>query len=65
MAPISTPCRKLCTLDAAKVCRGCGRTLDEIAAWSRMSEAERRAIMADLPRRLAAERLASAARRSG
>jgi predicted Fe-S protein YdhL (DUF1289 family) len=34
-------------------CEGCGRRLKEIAGWARMSEAERAAIMADLPRRLA------------
>ncbi len=36
------------------LCIGCGRTLAEIAAWGGMSEAERKAIMAELPKRLAA-----------
>ena len=35
------------------MCVGCGRTLPEIAAWTRMSEAERQAIIAALPVRLA------------
>jgi predicted Fe-S protein YdhL (DUF1289 family) len=52
---ISSPCVKICTLDArAGLCLGCGRTLDEIAGWTRMSSAERAHIMAELPARLAA-----------
>lgn len=34
-------------------CVGCGRTLREIAAWTRFTDAERDAIMAALPDRLA------------
>ncbi|HMK80303.1 MAG TPA: DUF1289 domain-containing protein [Xanthobacteraceae bacterium] len=52
---ISSPCTKVCTLDARSgLCRGCGRTLDEIAQWAGLGEAERRRIMAELPQRLAA-----------
>jgi predicted Fe-S protein YdhL (DUF1289 family) len=52
LAPMETPCVKICTLDAhSGLCLGCGRTVDEIAAWSRMSDAERTRIMADLPAR--------------
>ena len=36
-------------------CIGCGRTLQEIARWGTMDEAERQAIMAELPSRLAAK----------
>ncbi|MFT4246726.1 MAG: CoA pyrophosphatase [Pseudomonas sp.] len=39
---ISTPCIGLCTLDQTGFCRGCRRSLDEIARWTRMSDAERR-----------------------
>jgi uncharacterized protein len=35
------------------LCFGCGRTLPEIARWSGMDSAERRAIMAQLPARMA------------
>jgi uncharacterized protein len=35
------------------LCIGCGRTIDEIARWSAMSDEERRAIMAGLPARMA------------
>ncbi|GGC73311.1 DUF1289 domain-containing protein [Chelatococcus reniformis] len=50
---ISTPCIKVCAIEPdSRLCRGCGRTLDEIARWSTMAEAERRAIIAALPERL-------------
>lgn len=35
-------------------CRGCWRTLDEIAAWTRMGAAAREAVLAQLPDRRAA-----------
>ena len=43
---IQSPCIKVCTMDTAVgLCTGCGRTLDEIARWASMSDAERAAIM--------------------
>jgi predicted Fe-S protein YdhL (DUF1289 family) len=49
---ISSPCTKVCTIDSRSgLCRGCGRTLDEIAQWGSLSETERRRIMAELPHR--------------
>lgn len=33
------------------LCLGCFRTLDEIARWSRLSDAERESVMAELPSR--------------
>lgn len=51
---METPCIKICTYDASHgLCSGCGRTLEEIARWSEMSEDERQRIMAELPARLA------------
>jgi predicted Fe-S protein YdhL (DUF1289 family) len=39
-------------MDPARgVCIGCGRTLDEIARWDGMSEAEQSAIMSGLAER--------------
>jgi len=35
------------------LCFGCGRTLPEIARWHRMDSAERLAVMALLPARMA------------
>ncbi len=52
---VETPCVKTCTLDARSgLCLGCGRTIDEIAQWTNLSEAERKRVMAELPQRLAA-----------
>ncbi|AWN44570.1 DUF1289 domain-containing protein [Methylobacterium durans] len=49
----SSPCTKVCVLDdATGLCRGCGRTRDEIAAWGSLGEARRLAIMAGLEARL-------------
>ena len=53
-ARIKSPCRSICQVDGrAKICIGCGRSLKEVAAWGRMSEAEQLTIMAELPARLA------------
>jgi predicted Fe-S protein YdhL (DUF1289 family) len=54
MAAIETPCTKVCVIHAVKgLCLGCGRSLREIEAWSRLSGQDRTRVMADLPRRLA------------
>ena len=51
---IETPCVKICDIDRPTgLCCGCGRSLAEIAAWSSLSSAERRRIMAELPARKA------------
>ncbi|MFC3570383.1 DUF1289 domain-containing protein [Paracoccus sp. TOH] len=51
---VSTPCIKICRIDAeSRLCTGCWRFLDEIAAWGGMTEAERLAVMASLPERKA------------
>jgi predicted Fe-S protein YdhL (DUF1289 family) len=52
---ISSPCNRICVVHpTARMCIGCGRSLDEIARWIALSETERSAIMAQLPARLAA-----------
>jgi len=49
---IATPCIKVCVVDGASgLCLGCYRTLSEIGRWSALSDAERAAVMADLPQR--------------
>ena len=54
MSAISSPCNKVCTIDArSRICIGCGRTIDEIAQWLLLSEHERRRVMSELPARLA------------
>ncbi len=50
----ATPCIKLCVIDPASgLCRGCLRSLDEIAAWGGMTDDMRRVVMARLPERTA------------
>ena len=52
---ISSPCNRICVVHpTARMCIGCGRSLDEIARWIALSETERTVIMAQLPARLAA-----------
>jgi uncharacterized protein len=54
--PVETPCIDICTIDETNgLCKGCYRTIDEIARWASMSADERRAVMAILPARKGAE----------
>lgn len=49
---VQSPCISVCRMDAATGwCEGCLRSLGEIAAWSTMSEDEKRAVWAELPLR--------------
>lgn len=42
----SSPCVDVCEMDyAANICRGCYRTLDEIAAWGYANEDEKQRIL--------------------
>ncbi|MDP1632772.1 MAG: DUF1289 domain-containing protein [Caulobacter sp.] len=51
---IATPCIKVCIVDGeSSLCLGCQRTLPEIAGWAKLGDAERAAIMAELPERRA------------
>ena len=49
---IRTPCVKVCVVDGESgLCMGCYRRLSEVAAWARLSDDERAAIMSELPDR--------------
>ncbi|PAY17045.1 DUF1289 domain-containing protein [Rhodopirellula sp. SM50] len=37
-----SPCIDRCAIDASQTCLGCFRTLDEIARWSLMTDAQKR-----------------------
>ena len=51
---IASPCNKVCVMnEATGLCRGCYRTLDEIARWGAMSDAERGEVTGELPGRRA------------
>ncbi len=48
-----SPCVKICVLHPeSRLCIGCHRTLDEIAAWSALPPDLRRKVMAELPARV-------------
>ncbi|PVA10972.1 DUF1289 domain-containing protein [Pelagivirga sediminicola] len=49
---VQSPCIQICVVHPeARICTGCLRSIDEISRWSRMTDAERAAITADLPGR--------------
>ena len=52
MNAVASPCVNVCVMDdATGLCRGCYRTLDEIARWSVMPEREKRAVIVILKQR--------------
>jgi len=43
---VKSPCVEVCRMDPAEdVCVGCWRTLDEIARWRDMNDAEREVVL--------------------
>jgi len=49
---VPSPCNNVCRMKPdTGLCEGCFRTLDEIAAWPAMSDAEKRTVLAQLPAR--------------
>jgi predicted Fe-S protein YdhL (DUF1289 family) len=49
---MESPCTNVCVIDPGTgLCQGCGRTLEEIAAWTSLSPAERRRIMDEVSAR--------------
>ena len=49
---VPTPCQSVCIMHPTGWCEGCLRTIDEIAAWSRMDNPAKLAVWAQLPSRL-------------
>ena len=43
-SPIESPCISVCRYDN-EVCRGCGRTVDEIVNWYDMTDDEKQAVL--------------------
>ena len=53
-----SPCTQVCRIDERSgLCEGCLRTLDEIAAWPNLSNAEQRVVWRALAQRRAAQAL--------
>ena len=50
---VPSPCQSVCIMHPATGwCEGCMRSIDEIAAWSRMDNPAKLAVWAQLPERL-------------
>lgn len=46
-SPVPSPCVSVCRMNSASgLCEGCWRTLDEIAAWSKMDDDAKRGVWA-------------------
>ena len=60
---VASPCVSLCRMHAPTGwCEGCLRTIDEIAAWGRLDDDGRRAVLQQLrPRRVAWRAMRAAA----
>lgn len=53
---VPSPCVSVCAMDPAKAqCGGCFRTIDEIAAWSRMSDVGKKQVWEQLVQRMQAQ----------
>ena len=51
---VPSPCMSVCRMDAqGELCLGCFRTLDEIAAWGRMGDEDKRTLWAQITDRIA------------
>jgi hypothetical protein len=51
---VESPCKKLCALNSADICSGCGRTREEIGNWMSMSDEGRLRVKKIAEMRLAA-----------
>jgi predicted Fe-S protein YdhL (DUF1289 family) len=52
---VASPCVSICRMsDATGLCEGCLRTIDEIALWSVLDDAARRAVWDAIARRRSA-----------
>jgi len=53
-APVPSPCINVCRMhEASGWCEGCLRTLDEIALWSTLDDAAKRAVWVEIGHRRA------------
>ncbi len=53
---LPSPCISVCAMEIRTgLCRGCLRTLDEIAAWSTLDDAGKRAVWARIEQRARAQ----------
>jgi hypothetical protein len=51
-SPVPSPCVSICQMDTGTgFCSGCLRTIDEIAGWSRYTDADKLAVLARIAER--------------
>lgn len=51
---VKSPCQSICVIDRETgFCMGCGRTIADLEAWPKLTDAERLALIAELPGRRA------------
>jgi predicted Fe-S protein YdhL (DUF1289 family) len=56
VAAVPSPCVSVCRMDMhTELCEGCLRTLDEIAAWGRMADEEKKQVWALVAQRIGKE----------
>ena len=48
---VESPCVSICALDENDICIGCHRTSDEIMAWPRLDNEERRSVLVKVAQR--------------
>ena len=54
VSSIPSPCISVCRMNpVAGLCEGCLRTIDEIAHWSTLDDAQKRAVLAAIAQRRA------------
>jgi predicted Fe-S protein YdhL (DUF1289 family) len=52
VSTVASPCINICVLDPTTGwCKGCMRTIDEIAAWGSLDDDAKRGVLARLPLR--------------
>lgn len=52
MSKVPSPCVKVCVMDpGGELCRGCFRSLEEIACWTSYTEAEKAEVWRRIARR--------------
>jgi len=52
MSEVKSPCVEICQLDmSSDFCLGCFRTMDEIAGWVEMTDAEKRHVLESVEKR--------------
>jgi predicted Fe-S protein YdhL (DUF1289 family) len=50
-SPVPSPCISICEMGADGLCKGCLRTIEEIAAWGRADDELKRAVWGEIRRR--------------